>query len=197
MKDKVVLFLASLAWSCKENQDKAKPKVEEVKQETKAVPELSPIVTNLVKFANTTLTDTNKINELVNFKQIIGNGTIETIDADTYVGLHKAHMKAQETDVMPIFEIKNTNMAILMVSGKRFGGPIWATILLDKTPREIEKIEFGHKAESEDYGAPITHASFENQFVGTKIDLESNTFGLDQVGKQVLKGKQMIDGISG
>ena len=62
---------------------------------------------------------------------------------------------------------------------------------------EVKKITFGHQAESEGYGAGITYASFEEQFVGAKIDFSVNTYALQQRGNELVSGKNNVDGISG
>jgi Na+-transporting NADH:ubiquinone oxidoreductase subunit C len=69
---------------------------------------------------------------------------------------------------------------------------------VDKTTSEITKVAFDHKAESDEYGADgITLSSFEDQFIGSKIDWTENTFGLHQSGKTLVDGNTTIDGISG
>jgi Na+-transporting NADH:ubiquinone oxidoreductase subunit C len=198
MKTKLIyLILVALLCNCKEKVETLKPKVEETKKEPKANPEVPAIIKELANFSDMGLSGSTDVNHLIEFKEVNQNGAIETIDQSAYLKLYSAQMKPQNSLVLPIFEIKDTNYAILMVKGTGFGGPIWAKVLVDRTTREIKKIEFGHKAESEGYGAGITNTSFKRQFTGAKIDLDKKSFGLSQSGKQVFPGETMIDGISG
>lgn len=187
-------MLVFLIWNCKQKPNSTQPKVEKPKQLTEDIRQLSPVIIELVEFMDRTHADTTDINKLIHFKGIDENGVIETIDSDRYVKLYKEQMNSQQVGVLPIFELRNTNKTVLMVNGKGYAGSIWAKILVDKTTQEIEKIEFGHKAESEGYGAAFTQTSFENQFVGAKINFESNTFTVNQGGRHI---DSMIDVISG
>ncbi len=191
------LILVALLWNCREKVKTLKPMVEGAKQEIKANSEVNPIIKELATFADTSLTEFENGNQLAEFKEITENGSIKTIDISKYLKLYKAQMQPQETEVLPIFEIKSTNTAVLIVKGRGFGGPIWAKVLVDRTTRKIKKIEFDHKAESEGYGAGITNTSFKVQFTGAKIDLDKNSFGLSQSGNKLLPGDTIIDGISG
>ncbi|MCJ7465942.1 MAG: FMN-binding protein [Maribacter sp.] len=198
MKTKLILLILVCALcACKENVDTSKPRIEEAKQEAKERFDVAAIIKELATFADTSLTESEDGNQLIEFKEDTESGAIQTIDMQAYLKLYKAQMQSQETQSLPIFEIKNTNKAVLMVKGNGFGGPIWAKVLVDRTTREIKKIEFGHKVESEGYGAGITNTSFKSQFTGVKIDFEKNSFGLRQSGKKLMAGNTIIDGISG
>jgi Na+-transporting NADH:ubiquinone oxidoreductase subunit C len=191
------LILVALLCNCKEKVETLKPMVEEAKQGAKANSEDLSIIKELANFADTGLSGSEDVNPLLEFKEVTENGTIETIDRATFLKLYKAQLQPQESPVLPIFEIKNTNNAVIMVKGNGFGGPIWAKVLVDRTTREIKKIEFDHKAESEGYGAGITNTSFKKQFMGARINLDAKSFGLNQSGRPLLPGDTMIDGISG
>jgi len=49
-------------------------------------------------------------------------------------------MKRQNTTSWPIFEIRNTDTAILPVGGIGFWGAIWAKVLMDRRTLEIKKL---------------------------------------------------------
>ena len=198
MKTKLImLFLVPLMWNCKQNPDTEKPKVEESKQETVVVTKLPTIIKELAKFAEPTFSDSTDIGELMTFKELDASGTVTPITMEKAVDLYKAMTKTGQASTMPIFEIQNTDNSILSFQGKGFGGVIWATVLVDRKTLEIKKVAFEHKAESNDYGAAMTQTSFENQFIGTKINLEQNTFSLKKAAEKAVDGGQIIDGISG
>lgn len=192
-----MLMLVPLIWNCKQNPDTPKPKVEESIQETVAVAELPTIIMELAKFAESRFSDATNIDVLINFKTIDANGTVSSIDKEKAVDLYKAMTKPAQTSAMPIFEVQNTDTSILPIQGKGFGGAIWANVLVDNKTLEIKKVAFEHKAESDDYGAAMTQTSFEDQFVGTKINLESKTFSLQKAVEKAVDDGLNIDGISG
>lgn len=193
----LVLILISLIWNCKENQEIAKPKVEVSKQETVAVVKLPTSIKELAKFVMPTFSDAANSDEWMIFKEIDTNGTVAPINRQRAIGLYKAITKPRQASVMPIFEIKNTDMVILPIQGKGFGGAIWANVVVDKKTLEIKKIAFEHKAESEGYGAALTQSTFEDQFVGAKINLDESSFVLKKNMEQRLDDGMVVDGISG
>ena len=193
----IVLILVLIIWNCKENQEKAKTKVEGSKKEMVAVVEMPKIIKELAQFAEPTFSDDANIDELMIFKEIDANGTVASINMQRALDLYKAMTISEPAAAMPIFEIKNTDTSILPLQGKGFGGAIWAKVLVGNKTLEIKKIAFEHKAESEDYGAVFTQDPFENQFVGAKINLDENSFILKNNTKQRMVNGTMIDGISG
>lgn len=194
MKQLKVLFLilVPLAWNCKQKP----PKAVQPKQETEVRHKVPSIIKELMVFADTVLTDTTDMDKLIHFKEINENGDVITMDLDKCVRFYKALGSSKQAKILPILEIKNTDKAILTVQGRGYTDGIWGKILMDRSTGEIKKLEFGHRAESEGYGEQFIHSSFEYQFVGTTVNLEANSFGLDQNGQQI-EGGRMIDGISG
>ena len=196
MKTRIVLLLiVSLLWNCKQKPSKAKEEAPIPNE--KPVQSLSPIISELAKFADLTVLDTLDAIQFIDFKQIDENHAVTTIDMNQAVVLYRKMTKREQVTSLPIFEIKDSDTAILFVQGVGFGGAIWATILVDKSTLGIKKIEFDHKAESEGYGAAMTQSSFEDKFVGTKIDLEKNTFTLQKNMESRIDDGTKIDGISG
>ncbi len=191
------LLFFSVFWNCKDKPEATILIAESPSQEEKAVQQMSPIVFELTKFADIPLNDSTEIEHLFNFKQIDTGGEVTNVDMNMAIDLYKKMMKREQATLLPIFEIKNKDSAILPVKGIGFGGAIWAKVMIDKNTLEIKKIEFDHNAESEGYGAAMTQASFEKQFIGTVINLEKNSFVLQKyIEKQVDDGT-LIDGISG
>lgn len=198
MKTKIVLLLlVILGWGCKQNIETKKQKVEDIKQEVETNIKVSPVLKELIAFANLTLTDSTDVNELMLFKEIDSSGSILEIEMGRAVALYKKLMKREQVISYPIFELKDSNMAVLPIQGVGFGGAIWAKVLVDRTTLEIKKIAFEHQAESEGYGDAITQSYFESQFVGTKINLDQNTFALQKNMERRMDDGTIIDGISG
>lgn len=192
-----LIILLSLMWNCKENTDTKKPKIEEAKQEAKVISKISPVIKELGQFADLVLTDSTDVNDLIFFKEIDGKGAVTEIDMERAVTLYNNMTKRGPVISFPIFEIKDAETAILPIQGAGFGGAIWAKVLIDRNSLEIKKIAFDHKAESDGYGAAMTQTSFEDQFVGTEINLEQNTFRLQKAIEKAVDDGQIIDGISG
>lgn len=190
------LILVFLLCNCKEKPDTEKPKEQEILKEEKAMLPVSPVMVELGKFADATLSEISDINQFIVFKQMDENQVVTTIDMNQAVALYKKMMQREQVVSLPIFEIKKTDNAILFIQGIGFGGPIWAKVLVDIKTLKINKIEFEHKAESEGYGAAMTQSSFEDKFVGRKIDLEKNTFTLQKNMEKRIDEGTFVDGIS-
>ena len=183
--------------SCKQKAETTKPQAKEPIEAIQVVEPLSKTIKELVEFAGISLTDSTNINDIIGFKQLDKYDAISSVQMNQAVKLYKKMMKREQEHAWPIFEIKNTDNVILPVKGIGFGGPIWAKVMVDRKELEINKIEFEHSAESEGYGAAMTRSSFEKQFVGTKIDLDKNTFGLQQHIEKRTDDGRIVDGISG
>ncbi len=149
------------------------------------------------QFADLTFTDTVGLNRELAFSEIDETGAIRNIHFEQAVKLYKELSRSNQSKRLPIFEIKNSERAILAFRGKGFGGRIWAKALIDRKTRKLLKVEFGHQGESDDYGAVFTEESFTEQFVDTEIAMNDNTFGLVQKGKNIVKGQSEVDGITG
>ncbi len=186
-----------LLCNCKQRTENTEPKLDESVVEVETAAPLSPVMRELLGFASITFNDTTDIDGIFLFHEMDGEGATREIDKDRAINLYKGLMKRSPASAFPIFEIKGTEMAILPVQGKGYGGPIWAKILVDRTTLEINKIAFEHKAESDGYGAAISGTTFENQFEGKKIDLEKSALGLaDKIERSSDEGN-VIEGISG
>ena len=196
-KVKLLLLILISFLNCKENHDTVKTQIETVQRHPDTIAELPAIIRDLVKFAEPTFSDSVNINEMLSFKAIDGNGMLSPIEMDRAVTLYKRMTKHGPVSSRPIFEIKKTDMAILPVQGIGFGGAIWANVLVDKKTLEIIKVAFEHKAESDGYGAAMTQSTFENQFIGIKINLDQNTFDLQKEIEKTKDNGIIIEGISG
>ncbi len=196
----IVFFLIvfSVVLSCKENKQLGKPPAVEDTQEVSVEKKSTPYaIKSLAKFGITSYVDTMDINQILQFKAINENGIVESIGMERAEKLYNQMTKNKEVDSWPIFEINGSDEVILPVDGKGFGGAIWAKVLVDKSTLKIKKVEFNQKAESEGYGDAMTQSVFEDRFIGAKIDLDENTFGLkNNIEKRVDDGV-LVDGIAG
>lgn len=189
-----VLVLTVIIFSCKQ-KTKVAPQ-EQVVKEVEQTYQLPSTIKEVATFANISLTDTTDLDTIMQFKSMDETG-LNPISMEQAVLLYKEAINTPQTKVLPIFEIKNPTNSVLILSGKGHSGSIWAKLLVNRTTLEIKKVEFGHKSESEGYGAAITLSSFEDQFVGAKIDALQNTYGLNQSGRKMIEGTVAADGLSG
>jgi len=192
-----LMGIVLLLGGCKEKPDATKQKIEQPEKEIGIKKPVSPLIKELGKFASPTFSDSTIVNKFFLFKEVNENGAVETVDLNRATVLYRKMMKREVVTSWPVFEIKDTNTAILFVQGIGFGGAIWAKVLMDRKTLKIKKIEFEHKAESEGYGAAMTQSVFEDKFVVTKIDLEKNTFTLQKNIDKRMDDGTIIDGIVG
>lgn len=197
MNIRILLIVGSIVLlsGCKENQSTTKPKLRE--EENATLAKVPHIIKELALLADPTFSDTTNIDHLFIFKEIDANGSIDSTSITRAADLYRKIKIGEELSVLPIFEIKGTDTAILPIQGVGFGGAIWAKVLVDKKVLEIKKIAFEHKAESEGYGAVISQNLFEDQFVGTKINLEQHTVTFQKAIEKAVDDGQIIDGLSG
>ena len=186
-----------LGWNCKENPKQTEPIIEP-EQEIQTTTEVPASIKEIAAFAMSTFTDTTNIQDLIIFKELnTTSGIISTTDLERASDLYKKLANRGQATSLPIFEVKETDLVVLPVQGVGFGGAIWAKVLLDKKTLEIKNIAFEHKAESEGYGAAVSEKTFEDQFLGVKINLEEDTFTLQKAIEKANDDGHFIDGISG
>ncbi|MGW9685748.1 FMN-binding protein [Flagellimonas sp. 2504JD1-5] len=191
----LLALLILIVLGCKEKTEKEiqKPITVEVEKPKKLPSEIIKIA----HFAGISLSDSIDISSRIGFKTLDSSGKIDSVDMGKAIKLYKAWLKSGQNNAYPLFEIKDADDVIITTASKGYGGNIRGTFLINRTSLEIKKTEFEHMAESEGYGAAIANSSFEDQFVGAIIGFDRNSFGLNQNGKQILKGIKTIDGISG
>ncbi|MEJ1222885.1 FMN-binding protein [Sediminicola sp. 1XM1-17] len=198
MKKITIIFLVStLFWGCKENNKVEPPKAATVEAAPHPVQKVDPIVGELLHFADIDTAKIAAVGKILGFKAVDRSGQSTSLDLESGVALFKSFPNTKKDQKLPVMEISGTDRFIIMVKGKGFGGPIWAKLLVDQKTDEILKIRFGHRAETEGYGAQIERASFQEQFEGKKLVVSGNTFGLQKQGSVIMEGRYPIDGISG
>lgn len=190
-----VLF--ALVLSCKQKPETKEPEVELPKQEVRSEKQVTSLLFKLAHFVNPTFSDITGVHDFFHFKAIDVNGAVQEINANRALSLYGQMTKNKEINAWPIFEVNGTTNVMLPFEGIGFGGAIWAKVLVDKKTLEIKKIEFNHKDETEGYGDAMTQSVFEERFIGTKIDLDKNTFSLKRNMEKRLDDGVEIDGIAG
>ncbi|MDO1513883.1 FMN-binding protein [Maribacter confluentis] len=198
MRTKIImLLLGFLLLNCKDRS----PAIKEIDNtgvtQEKAITPVPSVITDLGKFIGITFSDSLTVDDVFNFKKIDLNNVVVSIDMTQSVLLYKKMTKREKASSFPIFEVKNTSNVILLVQGLGFGGPIWAIVSLDTNTLEIKNIAFDHFAESDGYGAAMTHSTFEDEFIGSVINLEDDTFMMQKNLDSRIDDGVIIDGISG
>ncbi|MFP2994620.1 FMN-binding protein [Spongiivirga sp. MCCC 1A20706] len=193
----IVVLLVLLLSSCKQRTNRTEQEESAKVEKERIVKILPKTLKEFGEFAGVIITDSTDIDQIIAFKKITQDGVISAIEMNQALSIYKKMMQPERQDSWPIFEIKNTNMAILPIKGIGYGGVIWAKVLVDRNTLEINKIEFNHQAESEGYGAAITQSVFEEKFKGAKVDFEKNTFILNRNVEKRIDDGVIIDVISG
>lgn len=193
----LLMILCVLGWNCKENPKQAEP-IMEPEQEIQTTTEVPASIKEIAAFAMSSFTDTTNLQDHIIFKELnTTRGDISTIDPEKAGDLYKKLATRGQAASLPIFEVKGTDLVVLPVQGVGFGGAIWAKVLLDKKSLEIKNIAFEHKGESEGYGAAMVQNTFEDQFIGVKINLEEDTFTLQKAIEKANDDGHFIDGLTG
>ena len=193
----LMMMVVVLGWNCKENPKQAEP-IMEPEQEIQTTTEIPASIKEIAAFAMSSFTDTTNLQDHIIFKELnTTSGDISTIDPERAGDLYKKLATRGQAVSLPIFEVKGTDLVVLPVQGVGFGGAIWAKVLLDKKTLEIKNIAFEHKGESEGYGAAMVQNTFEDQFLGAKINLEEDTFTLQKAIEKANDDGHFIDGLTG
>ncbi|MEE1962751.1 FMN-binding protein [Allomuricauda taeanensis] len=195
MNTRYLLLLMLIAfWNCKQKVEKATPEpvFETVKKPEAPSPELGTIAQFMGIASDSTVMATQLRSWIID-----ENGVIDSVDIHKGILLYKKLLITGKGELHPIFGAKDRNETLVVMSNQGYGGNIRGVFLIDKSTLEIKKVAFEHMAESEGYGAAIALPTFEDQFQGTKINWDENTFGLNQNDKTIIKGDKVVDGISG
>lgn len=193
----IFLLLPFLFWCCKEIPKAKKQSLAPLETVTDPLQKTNPTLQELLQFAEISQDETTLKDGLLEFKVVDKVGNSTSLNWDKGLALFKSFPKDQKRDDFPVMETKDSDRVIIMFKGKGFGGPIWAMLLIDQKTDEILKIKFGHKAETDGYGAEIVRASFQDQFIGKTLKGSAITFGLDRNRTESIEDIYLIDGISG
>ena len=197
---KYIIIITTLffgLFSC-DNQDQPNEiDLSEYVEENKIDWKKTKLIYILGKLADSTFNESDSLTNFFDFKIIDSNGIIKPATLEMAISLHNKNIKNGDSDVHPIFEIKNSSTIILPAYGKGLWGSIWGYLVVNKTTLKIINIEIDHQTETPGLGAEINKDYFENQFIGTVIDSNQVNFSLYQNEKTLIKGLQKVDGLSG
>ncbi len=158
---------------------------------------LAPQYKEIGAFMDLILTDSTRVEEVFLFKALYDKDSLTDSDAAENLKLYKAIMKTGRSKAIPIFESRASDLSLVLLTGKGYVGPIWARVLFDRKTRQIVRVSFGHKLETEGYGDAITDTAFQEQFSGAEIRLDTPSFALKQGPTEAQEGVSTVDGISG
>ncbi len=148
-------------------------------------------------FIDTTYTDSTELSSIVDFKFLDSNRKINECDLEKITELYSKIIHSDSCTEFPIFEVKNSNISVLIIGKKSQWATIWATYLVDRNLKTIKKVNIYYKAEVPGLGVGISSAEFEDQFINLPIQISGHSFGLKQDEKIIIQGESLIDGISG
>ena len=189
----IVLILGS---SCKDKpQSNVTPPTPE--PEVEMVQSLSPVYKEIARFMDLEVSDSTQIDTVLSFKALMGKDSVVSSDAGQNLKFYKDITNKGKAAALPIFEVKDTDLSLLLFTGKGYVGAVWARVLIDRSTGKTVKVRFGHKLESDGYGDGIVRSAFGDQFGNKQIYFDGTTFGLTQSGNPLIEGSAMIDGISG
>jgi len=148
-------------------------------------------------FIDTTYTDSTDLSSIVDFKYLDMNKKINDCSLEKSTELYSKIIHSDSCTEFPIFEVKNSNISVLVIGKKSQWATIWAMYLVDRNSKTIKKVEIYYKAEVPGLGVGISSTEFENQFINLPIQVNGHSFGLKQDEKIIIQGESVIDGISG
>ncbi|MEM7381875.1 MAG: FMN-binding protein [Bacteroidota bacterium] len=189
----LLIAAITLFVGCKEKKVE-KPAPKTVEAQVKAVPKTLKQVGD---FASLSFASIDEASNQLGFLLVDSQGVVQNSEMNTALRQYRNLTSSKVVDSWPVFELKNSNEAIITVQGEGYIGRIWATILVGRASGKIKKITLGHLAESETHGAKMTRSSFQDQFIGKLVNSQDQTFGHRQDGMIITDGPQLVDGISG
>ncbi len=148
-------------------------------------------------FIVSTFTDSTDLSSIVDFKYMDINKKIKECRLEKSIELYSKIIHSDSCTEFPIFEVKNSNISVLILGNKNQWATIWIMYLIDRNSKIIKKVEIYYKAEIPGLGVKITHTEFEEQFINLPIQINDHSFGLKQDEKIIIQGGNLINGISG
>ena len=158
---------------------------------------MSMYMRDIGHFIDSTFTDSTDLSSIVDFKYSDINKKIKECGLEKSTDLYSKIIHCDSCTEFPIFEVKNSNISVLIVGEKSEWANIWAMYLIDRNSKTIKKVEIYYKAEVPGLGVGITNTEFEEQFIDLPIQINGHSFGLKQNEKIIIQGGNLIDGISG
>ncbi len=158
---------------------------------------MSMYMRDIGHFIDTTYTDSTDLGSIVDFKYLDINKKINDCSLEKSTELYSKIIHSDSCTEFPIFEVKNSNISVLVIGHKSQWATIWAMYLVDRNMKTIKKVDIYYKAEVPGLGVGISSTEFEDQFINLPIQISGHSFGLKQDEKIIIQGGNIIDGISG
>ena len=148
-------------------------------------------------FIDSAFTDSTELSSIVNFKYININKEIKECSKEKSIEIYSKIIHCDSCTEFPIFEVKNSNISVLIIGDKNEWASIWIVYLIDRPSKTIKKVDIHYNAEVPGLGVKISNAEFEKQFIELPIQINGQPFGLIQNKEIIIQGEKIIDGISG
>jgi len=158
---------------------------------------ISMYMRDIGHFIDTTYTDSTDLNSIIDFKYLDINKKVKECGLKKSTNLYSKIIHSDSCTEFPIFEVKNSNISVLVIGDKSQWAAIWAIYLVDRNLKTIKKVDIYYKTEVPGLGVGISSTEFEDQFTNLPIQLNGRSFGLRQDEKIIIQGENIIDGISG
>ncbi len=165
--------------------------------EDSSIEKQSMSIKDIGYFIDSTYTDSTELSSIVDFKFLDSNRKINDCSLEKSTELYSKIIHSDSCTEFPIFEVKNSNISVLIIGKKSQWATIWAMYLVDRNTKIIKKVEIYYKAEVPGLGVGISSTEFEDQFINLPIQVNGHSFGLKQDEKIIIQGENLIDGISG
>ncbi len=146
---------------------------------------------------DSTFTDSTDLDSIVDFKYMDIFKKINECSIEKSIVLYSEIIHSNSCTEFPIFEVRNSNISVLILGDKNQCATIWIIFLIDRDSKSITKVEIYYKAEVRGLGAGISNTEFEKQFINLPIQPNGHSFGLKQNGEIIIEGENIINGISG
>lgn len=107
-------------------------------------------------------------------------GESHQLKGDINLTNSKTIIRKGSPKILPYWKINGSEKIILIMSGNGLWDRIGGYILVNKNSNIIENIVFNHKSETPGLGAEISKRSFEEKFIGLKLN-QTHTFLIKKV----------------
>jgi Na+-transporting NADH:ubiquinone oxidoreductase subunit C len=158
---------------------------------------MSMYIKDIGYFIDSTYTGSTDLSLIIDFKYMDINKKIKECSFEKSIEVYSKLIYSDSCTEFPIFEVKNSNISVLIVGTKNIWANIWAMYLIDRDSKTIRKVEIYYETEVAGLGVQISNAEFEKQFINLPIQISGHSFGLKQDEEIIIQGENIIDGISG
>lgn len=181
----LIIFIAS----CSQSPPTEEPLTEEQL--------MSIYMSDIGYFIDSAFTDSTDLSSIVDFKYINLNKEIKECSKEKSIEIYSKIIHCDSCTEFPIFEVKNSNISVLIVGDKNEWASIWIAYFMVRPSKTIKKVNIYYTAEVPGLGVKVSKTEFEKQFINLPIQINENSFGLRQNREIIIQGANIIDGISG